>query len=83
MNEISKIPLNRTAGSITPRTPPIYRSPHKKKKKKYKPEWQMPSLNSVPLRFASAFAHFSPYVFSLKYEPYTTTPYVPKNYFKI
>ena len=64
--KISKIPLNRIVGGVASRTLPTYHSPHNKKK--YKPEWQM-SL----LRFASVFAHFSPYVFSLKYEPHTTT----------
>ena len=44
---------------------------------------KMSSLHSVPLRytlvplrFVSAFAFFSLYVFSLKYEPHTTTIYI-------
>ncbi|KAL6333467.1 hypothetical protein AAG906_028652 [Vitis piasezkii] len=44
----------------------IRRATHNKKK--YKPKWKMLSLH-----FAPVFAHFSPYVFSLKYESHTTT----------
>ncbi|RVW86361.1 (3S,6E)-nerolidol synthase 1, chloroplastic [Vitis vinifera] len=44
----------------------IRRATHNKKK--YKPKWKMLSLHFTPV-----FAHFSPYVFSLKYESHTTT----------
>ena len=43
---------------------PTYHSPHNKRST---------SLNGKCHYFAPTFAHFSPYVFSLKYEPHTTT----------
>ena len=70
-NEIPKIPLNHTVGE----------GAHKKEK--YKPEWEMLALRSIPLHFAPFhsfslrhFAHFSPYVFSLKYETHTRTDWL-------
>ena len=59
--KISKIPLSHTVRG----NPNLWFTPQQKK---YKPKWQMPSH-----RFSPAFATFSPYVFSLKYESHTTT----------
>ena len=76
-NEIPKIPLNRTVGSVAPHTHQLII----RRITKEVQAWMTNALATLSFHSASLqhFAHFPPYVFSLKYEPHTTTIINTKN----